>query len=243
MNKLYNRSDIVNFMKIGSETTYTRMTGFTDGGKSLNAETYERRYIDEKTKRKDVTGYATEIKYGFDRMIDNLLHDNIAKIHDDELVGETREIVTVNFNEVGTTANTYRAKKRIYTVIPDGDGDGTDAYQYTGTFAAQGDIVEGIASTADNWQTVIFTADVATNTLLVTFNISDTDGQVQNAKIIVNNINTIYTDVNGIATVELAAGTYSNIVISKTGYTTQSDISINVTNAPVYKEITLVKTT
>lgn len=157
MGKLYNRADIVNFMKVGSETTYSRMTGFTDGGKTLNAETYERRYIDEKTKRKDVTGYATEIAYGFDRMTDNTLHDDIAKIHDGELTGETREIVTVNFNEAGTTTGTFKARKRTYAVIPDGDGDGTDAYQYTGTFAAQGDIVEGIASTTDNWQTCTFT--------------------------------------------------------------------------------------
>lgn len=158
MGKLYNRADIVNFIKLTTEaTTYTRMTGFTENTKSLNAETYERRYVDEKSQRKDVTGYATEISYNFDRMIDNPVHEAIALIHEKEIAGATVEIVTVNMNEVGTTTDTFKARKRIYAVIPDSDGDGTDAYQYSGTFAAQGDIVEGTASTTDNWQTCTFT--------------------------------------------------------------------------------------
>lgn len=158
MGKLYNRADIVNFMKnADSANTYARMTGFTESGKSLNSSTYERRYVDEKTQRKDVTGYATEIAYNFDRMTDNTVQDVIVEVHDKELTGKIVEIVTVNFNEEATTAGTYKAKKRSYSIIPDADGDGTDAYQYSGTFAAQGDIIEGIASTTDNWQSATFT--------------------------------------------------------------------------------------
>lgn len=161
MGKLYNRADIVNFMKVGSETTYTRMTGFTEAGESSNVETYERRYVDEKTKRKDVVGFAKEIGYGFDREVGDALHDDLANINDKEMVGETREIVTVNFNDPGTTTGTFKARKRTYSIIPNAAGDGTDAYQYSGTFAAQGDIIEGTASSADKFKSVTFTADVS----------------------------------------------------------------------------------
>lgn len=98
--KLYNRADIVNFMGLTVDaTTYKRMTGFTDNGKSLNTETYERRYVDEKSSRKDVTGYATEIAYGFDRYTNNDVHDLIANVHDLEQTGVVVPIVAVNFNK------------------------------------------------------------------------------------------------------------------------------------------------
>lgn len=239
MGKLYNRADIVNFIKVGEGETYKRMTGFTENTKSLNPETYERRYVDEKSQRKDTTGYATEISYNFDREIGNAVHEAIAEIHDKEIAGATVEIVTVNMNVAGTAANTFKAKKRIYSVLPDSDGDGTDAYQYSGTFAAQGDIIEGTASSTDSFKTITFTPDIQ-NAQLVTFNVSDTAGQIEGAKIIIG-ADTIYTDANGIATISLVAGTYSNIEVSKEGYTTQSDISVTVENAAVYKEITLVE--
>lgn len=156
--KIYNRADIVNFMGLTVDaTTYKRMTGFTDNGKSLNAETYERRYVDEKSSRKDVTGYATEIAYGFDRYTNNDVHDLISKVHDLEQTGVVVPIVTVNFNEAETATNTFKAKRRNFSVIPDGDGDGTDAYQYSGTLGANGDITEGTATSTDNWKTCTFT--------------------------------------------------------------------------------------
>lgn len=154
---IYNRADIVNFAKVTEEaTTYNRMTGFTDGGKSLNSTTYDRRYIDEKTERSDVVSYSTEIAYAFDRMTDNVVHDRIAEIHDKELVGQTIEIVTVNFNETGTATSSFKARKRIYSVVPDSDGDSTDAYTYSGSFKANGGIVEGTVTSTDEWQTCTF---------------------------------------------------------------------------------------
>lgn len=156
---IYNRADIVNFMKVTE--AFERMTGFTEGGRSLNATTYDRRYIDEKTERSDVVSYATEIAYAFDRMTDNTVHSKISEIHDKELVGQTVEIVTVNFNEEGTEENSFKARKRVYSVIPDSDGDNTDAYTYSGSFKANGDQVEGTVTSEDNWATCVFVADSA----------------------------------------------------------------------------------
>lgn len=156
--KLYNRADKVMFMGLTLEdTTYKRMTGFTDNGKTLNAETYERRYVDEKTSRKDVVGYAAEIAYAFDRYTNNEVHETIAEVHDKELTGVILPFVQVDFNKKTEIDNTYKAVKRNYSVIPDGDGDGTDAYQYSGTLAASGEIVEGTATSEDNFKTCTFT--------------------------------------------------------------------------------------
>ncbi|MEG0873040.1 MAG: hypothetical protein RSG48_03665 [Clostridia bacterium] len=158
--KLYSRSDIINFMGLTSEAVdFKRMTGFTDNGKSLNPSTYERKYVDEKTTRKDVTGYAAEIAYTFDRYTNNEVHNLVANVHDLEQNGVMVPIVAVNLNEKGTAAGAFKARKRLYSVLPDGDGDGTDAYQYSGTFGSNGDLIEGEATTTDKWKTCKFTAN------------------------------------------------------------------------------------
>lgn len=245
--QVYNRADIVNFMGLTlAATVFQRMKGFTDGGKSLNATTYDRRYIDEKTERSDVTSYATQIAYALDRMYGNAVHNVIAKVHDDEIVGFSVPIVTVNFNE--PVSGGYKAKMRTFSVQPDADGDSTDAYTYSGAFKANGSIITGVATVVEgnenNNETITavsFTADAEQATQLVTFNVSDSEGQVAGAKIEIDASNIIYTDVNGIAMIDLAAATYSNVSISKTGYTTQNNVSVAVTSQPIYKEITLVE--
>ena len=245
--QVYNRADIVNFMGLTLEANiFQRMKGFTDSGKSLNASTYDRRYVDEKTERSDVTAYATEISYGFDRMYGNTVHDVIAKVHDDELVGFNIPIVTVNFNE--PAENGYKAKYRIWSVQPDADGDSTDAYTYSGAFKANNSIVTGVAKietgNANDTTTITsitFIADGEQATQLVTFNVSDVEGQVANAKIKIDSTNIIYTDVNGIAMIDLPKATYSKITISKSGYAIQNDVSIIVEDKAVYQSITLVK--
>lgn len=245
--QVYNRADIVNFMGLTlNATIFYRMKGFTDAGKSMNPSTYDRRYVDEKTERSDVVAYATEIAYGFDRMYGNAVHNVISKVHDDEIVGFNIPIVTVNFND--PVEGGYKAKMRIWSVQPDTDGDSTDAYTYSGAFKANSSIVTGIAKIEtgnDNDSTTItaitFTADGEQSTQLVTFNVSDAEGQVAGAKIAIDASNIIYTDVNGIAMIDLPKATYSKIAITKTGYTAQSNVSVSVADTPVYKEITLVK--
>ena len=156
--QVYNRADIVNFMKVGE--IFNRMQGFTDAGKSMNSSTYDRRYVDEKIERSDVIAYSPEIAYAFDRMVGNEVHEAIVAVHNGELVGQTIEIVTVNFNEAGTGDNTFKARKRVYSVIPDAEGDSTDANTYSGAFRASGEIVEGTATSEDGWATCTFTAGV-----------------------------------------------------------------------------------
>ena len=158
---VYNRADKVNFMGLASDaSTFYRMTGFTDNGNTLNANVYERRYVDEKSSRKTVTGYAKEIKYTLDRYTNNSVHDKIASVHEKELTNVILPIITVDFNKPGSAAGTYYAIKRDYAIIPDTDGDGTDAYQYTGTFGANGELVEGTATVSADGKTCTFSSEV-----------------------------------------------------------------------------------
>lgn len=157
---ILNRADKVAFMGLTDKAdTFNRMHGFTDMGKSSNPSEYSRRYVDERTERSDVTGYAPEIGYGFDQTKGDKVQQVIVDITDDEVTGKKVTIVTVDFSQEGTGPNSYVARKREYSVIPDSDGDSTDAYTYSGSFKAAGDIVKGTATSTDDWETCSFTPD------------------------------------------------------------------------------------
>ena len=81
---------------------------------------------------------------------------------DDELLGSDAQvtIVMVDLFEVKSEdPNTCTARKRDWSVIPDTEGDGTDALIYKGSFKAAGEIIKGTATTTDSWQTCTFTAE------------------------------------------------------------------------------------
>lgn len=149
--QIYNRADIVNFMNTGTTQApvFTRMQGFTSGGKELNAKTYSRQYVDENFERESTTGYSPNIPYTFDRIVENPVHEKIATIHDDELVGETCEILSVNLI-------TNEAKLRTYDINPDSDGTETDAYTYSGNFHANGNFTKGTATVSADGLTATF---------------------------------------------------------------------------------------
>ena len=150
--QIYNRADIVNFMNTGTSENpvYTRMQGFTSGGKELNPSTYTRRYIDEENERETTTGYSPNIPYAFDRIVGNAVHEKIAEIHDDEIIGASVDILTVN-------TKTGEGRLRNYDVNPDTEGDGTDAYTYNGNFHANGTQKKGTATVSADGLTATFT--------------------------------------------------------------------------------------
>lgn len=242
----YNRDNIVNFMSITvGGTTFLRMKGFTSQENSSNTETDETKYIDEPSARKRVTSFSKEIAYEADRIVGNAIHNFLADVEELEQANINVEIVTVDFNK--KQGSGYYALKRIYSVIPDSSGGDENKYTISGTFGANGDIIKGTAIPLDNANivknisAVSFEADGDNAVQLVTFNVSDAEGQIQGAKIKIDTNNTIYTDANGIANINLKQSTYSNIEVSKEGYTTQSDVSVAVSTSAVYKEVTLVE--
>lgn len=155
------RSDKLAFYGVpseGGEYTYHRMKGFTSLSTSKNPKEYSRQYVDEDSERTDVVGYSPSLSFNFDRAKDNAVHDDIIGIYDGEKLGAdaVRPIVIVDITE--TEGN---AVCRTFSIIPDSEGDGTDAYTYSGTFRAAGEKQLGTATSEDGWKTITFTSDAA----------------------------------------------------------------------------------
>ena len=155
------RNDKLAFYGVKSEdnaVVFHRMKGFTDMSGSKNPVEYTRRYVDEPVEQSDVVGYSPSFTYGFDQHKGNPVHNDIIKIHNDELVLDeaVREIIFVDLT-AGTEAAGYSAMKRNFAVVADTEGGSVDAYTYTGTLKAKSEKISGTAKSEDNWQTCTFT--------------------------------------------------------------------------------------
>lgn len=151
---LVKRSQKVAYMNTAAAegpASFERMTGFTSITNSKNPKEYSRQYVDMDTETTDVVGYAPSKDYSFDRYSHNPVHEKLAKIHDEELLGKDThvEIVTVDLFKKSATGEKYHAVKRTYAVVPDSDGDGTDALIYSGSFKAVSEITVGYATFSD----------------------------------------------------------------------------------------------
>ena len=166
---LKKRSDKVAFYGVpgdNNSVTYTRMKGFTELSTSKNAGEYSRQYVDEDTERTDVVKYSPKTSFAFDEYTDDDVLADIVEIIDGEKLGTDaqREIIQVDFSK--TVTGGYAASKVTVTVIGDTEGDSTDAYTYSGTFARIDSPVAGVAAiatpasggTKKNAETITFTA-------------------------------------------------------------------------------------
>lgn len=162
--KMVKRCQRVAFMNTdttGSAPKYDRMTKFSSLSNSKNPKEYSRQYVDQEFEESDVVGYAPSISYSFDRHTNTPVHETIAKIHDGELTGtETLvDIVVIDlFDPVGSAEGTYTARKRTWAVIPDADGDGSDALVYTGSFKAKSSVETGTATLSADGKTLTYTS-------------------------------------------------------------------------------------
>lgn len=159
MDKIAKRSDKIAFygIKKDGNVEYKRMRGFTELSINKNPVEYSRRYIDEKTERNDVVGYAPSISYSFDKFSEDAVHNDIISVADDELVGSdaVRSIILVDLTAENSDGE-YPAISRRWSIIPDSEGNDTDAYTYSGTLKANGDIIKGMATSSDNWLSCTF---------------------------------------------------------------------------------------
>ena len=132
--------------------------GFTDMTESKNPIEYSRKYIHEKSERTDVTGYSPSLSYSMDYYSDDPVAAEIRAVTDDELVGSDaqREVILVDLFD-GDETNGYTAYKRMYAIIPDGKGSGTDALIYTGNMNAAGEKVKGTFKLPDGQTDGVFT--------------------------------------------------------------------------------------
>lgn len=139
----------------GVEAGYVfyRMKGFDEITTSKNPREYSRQYVDEEFEQTDVVGYNPSISFGFDRFLDDAVHDDIAKIFNNESIGAeaVRPIIMVDMASEEKTAI-----KREFAVVAESEGSGVDLYKYSGTFRVKGEKIEGTAVSEDEWQTCSF---------------------------------------------------------------------------------------
>lgn len=242
--ELVKRNGKVAYMDISttSVANFQRMRKFTEISKSKNATEYSRTYVDEDGEVTDVTGYSEEISYAFDLYKGNLVHQKIVDITDNEKTGNDAlvKILTVDFSK--TVGSGYEARLRTYSVVPDAEGDSTDAYTYSGAFRKNSGFTIGVATISEDGLTATFTATQEVAEYPVTFVVKDSveETPIEGAKITIEGTSYI-TDATGIATVELAAKAYSTISVEKAGYTTQSNVAVTVSTSAVLKEVLLVE--
>lgn len=162
--KMVQRHQRVAFMNTGTNEApvFTRMTKFTNMTNNKNPKEYARQYVDKATEDTDVVGYSPSIEYSFDRHTNTPVHEKIAKIHDGELTG-SETLVDILIVDLFTADETGKceARKRTYSVIPNADGDGTDALVYAGSFKSKSEVVIGTATLDDTEQVATFTETVA----------------------------------------------------------------------------------
>lgn len=159
--KIVRRSQRVAFMNVdatGEAPKYERMTGFTTFTSAKNPKEYNRQYVDEDAERGDVVGYAPSIDYSFDRHTNTPVHDHIAKIQDGELLGSDThvEIIVVDLF-TKDESDVCEATKRTYSIIPNSDGDGTEALIYSGSMKSVSGITKGTAVVSEDGMTATFT--------------------------------------------------------------------------------------
>ena len=163
--KMVQRHQRLAFMNTGTTDApvFTRMKKFTSMTNSKNPKEYSRQYVDEISEDTDVVGYSPAIDYSFDRHTNTAVHDLIAKIHDGELTGSDTlvEILVVDLFTADENGK-CEARKRTYAVIPNSDGDGTDALVYSGSFKCKSAIEIGTATLDETEQTAVFSKSVET---------------------------------------------------------------------------------
>ena len=233
---LKKRSQVLAFYEIPS-STINRMTNFTSLSKSMNPKEYAREYVDVEGEVNDVVSYSPSIEYAFDCMTDNAVHADIASISDESKTGTDveRNIYTVDLTK--PSGSGFVCYKKLYTVIPDAEGDSMDAYTYSGSFKSKETAIKGVAVlNAGRTAITTFTPNAGAE-YLATINVSSAGGQVADAQITINS-QIIRTDANGIARIYLPAGSYP-YTVTKALYTTKSD-SLTVTASAVYEVITIV---
>ncbi len=244
MQELVKRNGKVAYMDVSTTTiaNFLRMTKFTEISKSKNATEYSRTYVDEDGEVTDVTGYSEEISYAFDLYKGNLVHQRLVNITDNELTGNDAlvKILQVDFSK--PVGSGYEARLRTYSVVPDTEGDSTDAYTYSGAFRKNSGFTIGVATITEDGMTATFVPTAEVTEYPVTFVVKDSveETPIEGAKITVEG-ESYLTDATGIASIDLAADTYSTITVEKDGYTTQSNVSVTVTDKAVLKEVLLVE--
>ncbi len=143
-----------------STEKFHRMRKFTAFSKSSNPKEYSRQYVDEAFEQTDVVGFSPSISYTFDLYTNTPVHKGNRVNHGWGTAGQRSRAQRGNcrpFPACGRNSGPVCRMEKPYSVIPDTEGDSTDAYTYSGTLRTAGESVKGYATSDDNWETLTFT--------------------------------------------------------------------------------------
>ena len=136
----------------GSSFQWLRMHYCTELNINRNPEEYERKYVDEATKRSDIVAYGTSISYGFDKFTGDSVQIDLLEIINRERTG-AEAIRKLAIVDISTASNQATAYIRDYSVVPGSEGDDENAYTYSGEFKAAGELSTETVTSTDNWET------------------------------------------------------------------------------------------
>lgn len=149
-----------NYLEVGTTPKYELMgAGFTDLNESPSAQTTSKRYVNDKSATKSITGYDWSTAYTTDQIRDQAVINHICEIGEKQLTGADAEanycIVDLDkpVNSEGAS-NTFAARqlKVAIEVASFGNEDGEMTAE--GNLLGVGDIVIGTFNT----ETKTFTA-------------------------------------------------------------------------------------
>lgn len=136
-----------------TEQGLRKLEGFSKLDFNAGAEVYTRKYFSAESEQKDILSANPEIKYTFDRMKNNVVHDYLAKISDSGLSGKDA-ICKLVFVDLSTEIDgKYTAIMQSFVVKATDRRPENGFLDYSGSFAARGDGIHGFAILNDDLKT------------------------------------------------------------------------------------------
>ena len=120
-----------------------KLEGFSGFEFGAKVQSYIRKYFSKNQSSVDITESLPEIRYTFDRMKNNIVHDLLAEVSDQGLTGNDAicELVFVDFSEF--VNGKYNAVKQSFVVKCTDRRPENGFLDYSGSFIAKGNLKKG----------------------------------------------------------------------------------------------------
>lgn len=134
-------------------------TGATKADESFDAQTSEKRYINQVSTAQSVTGYVYSVEYEYDQIPSQKSIKFIDSVAKKEKTGSNAitDLVIVSMNLARVEDKGYPARKRKVAISPDGNADSDGNMTGTGSLLGRTDWIYGYF----NVETKTFTEDTA----------------------------------------------------------------------------------
>lgn len=120
-------------------------TGATKADESFDAQTSEKRYINQVSSSQNVTGYVYSVEYEYDQIPSQKAIKFIDSVAKKEKVGSNAitDLVIVSMNLDKEADKGYPARKRKVAISPDGNADSDGTMTGTGSLLGRTDWMYG----------------------------------------------------------------------------------------------------